>query len=98
MTAGLLANRQSTPVSKGDKDLWTAVNRAHRKSLELDLKGERDKTGVTRDKPGRSMPMFEGQCATKVLLSAALVKAGDGDSYQRKDGIGHWCVGNHRSI
>lgn len=80
-------NRQGTPVSKGQKDLWAAVNKAHRRSLELGLKGERDKARTTRDKPGRSMPMLEGQCAAKVLQSAVLVKAGDGDSHNSKDGL-----------
>lgn len=90
-------NRQDTPFSKGEQELWTAVNRTHWKSLELGLKVERDKTRVIRDKPGRTMPMFEGQCATKVLQSAVLVKAADGGSYDSKDGMGYWCFGNHRS-
>lgn len=33
------------------------------------MKGEKDKTKLTRDKPGVSTPVFEGQCAGKVLQS-----------------------------
>lgn len=33
------------------------------------MKGEKDKTRLTRDKPGVSTPVFEGQCASKVLQS-----------------------------
>ena len=34
------------------------------------MKGERDKTRLTRDKRGDGTPMFEGQCASEVLQSA----------------------------
>lgn len=37
--------------------------------MKLDLKGEKDKTRLSRDKPGVSRPVFEGQCAGKVLQS-----------------------------
>ncbi|GAB0180585.1 maestro heat-like repeat-containing protein family member 7 [Grus japonensis] len=60
-------------------------SRAHRKGFKLDLKGERDKSRLTRDKPGGSMPMFEGWCASKVLQSAISVKAGDGEPCDSKD-------------
>ena len=72
-------NRRGMPVSKREKDLCTGVSRAYWRSFKLDLKGERNKTRLARDKPGSSTPMFEGQCASDVLWSAVSVGVGDGD-------------------
>jgi len=78
-------DRWGTQVSKGEKDLCTGVRRAHCKSFKLDLKGERDKTRLARDKPVRGTPMFEGWCASEVLQSIISVEVGDGDPCSSKD-------------
>lgn len=47
-------------VSKGEKVFCSGVSGAHWKSFKSDLKGQRDKTRLTRDKPGSCTPVFEG--------------------------------------
>lgn len=51
---------------KGEKNLCTAVSRAHGMSFKVDLKWEGDKTRFPRDKRGGGMPSFEGSCASEV--------------------------------
>lgn len=51
-------NRLGTPDSGGGKDRCTGLS-SHQRAF-LDLKRERGKTRLTRDKPGGSTPMFEG--------------------------------------
>ena len=65
-----MSDRKSTPFSKVEKDLCRRVSRAHQKNFKVVLKRERDKTRLTRDKPGDGTPMFVGQCASEVLRSA----------------------------
>jgi len=48
------------------------------------LKGERDKTRLTRDKPGNGTPMCKEWCAGEVLQSAVSVEVGDGDPCSSK--------------
>lgn len=57
------------------KDIFP-VRRAHWKSFKLDLKGKGDKTSLAREKPGGSTSIFGGQCASKLLQSAASVAVG----------------------
>lgn len=49
----------------------------------FDLK--RDKTRLTRERPGRGTPVFERLCASEVLQPAVSVEAGDGDPCSSKD-------------
>lgn len=58
----------------------------HRKSFKLDLQRERDKSRITRDKPGGSTPMFEGRCSSEVLWSTVSMEVGDGEPRGSKDG------------
>lgn len=55
------------------------------KTFKLDLKWEREKTRLARDKPGGGTPMFERWCAIKVLWSALSVEEGYGDLHDSKD-------------
>ncbi|KAK4823326.1 hypothetical protein QYF61_000928 [Mycteria americana] len=45
----------------------------------------RDKTGLARDNPAGSTPMFAGWCASKVLQTAVSVELGDGEPRGSKD-------------
>lgn len=48
-------------------------------------KSHSDKTRLTRDKPGGSTPVFEGQCTSMVLWSVISEEVGDGDSCASKE-------------
>jgi len=69
MTPSLLAT-DGVHLSQSGKGSSAEVSRDHRKSFKLDLKGERDKIRLTRDKSGGGTPVFEGWCASEVLWSA----------------------------
>lgn len=47
-------------------------------------KGERDKTRLSRNKPGSDTPVFERWRASEVLWSALSVEVGDGDPQQQR--------------
>lgn len=72
-------------ASKGEKDLLESVSRTYWKRFRLGLKGERDETRLTRDKPESGMQIFEGQCASKVLQAVISVEVGGGDLCSSKE-------------
>lgn len=49
------------------------------------MEREGNETKLTRDKPGGSIPIFEGWCAGEVLWSPASVEVGAGDPCGSKD-------------
>lgn len=63
----------------------TGVSRAHGESCKLDLKGERNKTRLTKDKLGSITPVVEKQCPRKVLWCAVSMVIGAGDPHGSKD-------------
>lgn len=77
--------RGGTLVSKREKDHCSGVNRDHQKSFKLDLMREENKTCLDRHKPGNSIPIFEGGCASKAFWPAISVEIGDGDACGSKE-------------
>lgn len=73
MTPGLLVTDKVHLSRKGKSIFADArVTRSSRESFKLDLERK-------RDKPGGSMPGFEGWCASEILQPDTSVEVGDGD-------------------
>lgn len=60
-------------LQRGGKDFCAGFSRALWNSFKLDLKGERNKSRVTRDKPESCAPVFVRQYASNVLHSSLSV-------------------------
>lgn len=67
-----------TPFSKGKRIFAQGLAGLVERALHTatDMKGEKEETNFTKDNPGGSTLVFEGQCASKVLHSAVSVEVG----------------------
>lgn len=54
------AGNRGIPVTKEEKDICTGIARVHWQSFKVDLKRERNKTRITREKSEDDMPVFKG--------------------------------------